>query len=191
MRAKKAKADRSPSGPKAASKRSKPDPSATPQVHSEEDASRRPELKARPIGSRRKAGPAKPGVRGGTLFQGQSATEGGASTTAESAPERTAPVKRVVLPAQEGGEARYPFATYRPAPPDEKAEVEELAAVTGAKPAREVSTGFVLGIALIVVALLSGIFIVRLGKRVNSLEKRVSRLDSAEMRTADAALPLP
>lgn len=151
-----------------------------------EDIERPPRLKVKPVGSRSEAEVPGPTVRGGTLFGDQEA-EG---PPAADAPEQRPP-KKVVHVRREQGEVRHPYATYRSAPPDEAAEKRELAAIAGSKPPREVSTGFVLGIALIVVALLSGIFIVRLSKKVGALEARITRLESAGTKSVIAQRRLP
>ncbi len=184
MTAKKKKPDRKPKDLKAGPQEGTAD--AESQVRlPDQDIAHRPQMKVKPIGSRPGVEPATPRVRRGTLFRTREGDEDPAPA------ERTKPPKKVILPPPHGAETRYPFATHRPAPPDEKAEVEELAAVTGVRPAREVSTGFVLGVALIVVVLLGGIIMVRLGKKVGSLEQRISRLETTELQTAAAPLLSP
>jgi hypothetical protein len=77
------------------------------------------------------------------------------------------------------------YATHRPAPADEAAEKAHLAAVTGQRPKeRELSTGFLIGVGLIVLALIGGVSIVRLEKHVQRLEQRVSQLEHAPTQTA-------
>lgn len=92
-------------------------------------------------------------------------------------------------PSLEGG--RYPFATHAPAPPDEEAEQAELDALAHRKPERMISTGFLLGIALIVVVLVGGMWIGRLGKKVAALENRVNRIEGQQVHTAALDLPAP
>jgi hypothetical protein len=153
----------------------------------DEDIAHRPHLKVRPMGSRAPAEPAKQAVRGGTLFRpAPKPEEEPRPAEAELAAEPPEPPqpKSPVPPPKEEVEVRLAFATHRPPPPDEKAEKEELAAVTGVKQEREVPTALVLGIALIVVAWLCGIFIVRLHKKVSTLETRLTRLEHPRTRTA-------
>jgi hypothetical protein len=146
----------------------------------EEDIAHRPHLKVKPIGSRSPAGAHRPTVHKGTLVDADGA---GADEGDQPARDWTPPNK-VVLPTPGGEEVRFPFATHRPAPADEAAEEQELAAVTGTSTEREVSTGFLLGMALLVVVLIGGIWLVRLGRKVGSLERRLSRLEAAEVTTA-------
>ncbi len=112
----------------------------------------------------------RPGVRAGSLFkadgEGEAEAEGGKAEPADR--------PKVVVPPLEG---RYPYATYRPAPEDEDEEKRRLEAAGGAAPERRVSTGFVLGVALIVVVLVGGIWLARLGKKVTRLESRIARLE--------------
>ena len=165
----------------------------------EEDVPNRPQLKVKPIGSRTDAAPSKPSVRAGTLFGKKDPKEDSRAEAPtiivepkRSAPSpQQAPHKKVVLPPAEQRDVRSAFATHRPAPPDERAEKEELAAVTGDDPAPQVSTGFVLGLALIVVVLVGGVLVARLGKRVHSLERRVRTIETADTETALAGRPAP
>jgi hypothetical protein len=156
-----------------------------PAVHRpDEEIANRPQLKVRPIGSRPGTDSPKPTVRGGTLFR--SADKPPDARASEAKPtdavrEDAAPRKAAPAP-QETAEVRFPYATHRPAPPDEKAEKAELAALTGAKAEREIPTGLVLGLALIVVALVGGVFTVRLSKKVGALEQRLTRLERPEAR---------
>ena len=62
---------------------------------------------------------------------------------------------------------------------------------THRKPERTVSTGFLLGIALIVVVLVGGMWIGRLGKKVAALENRVNRIEGQQVHTAALDLPAP
>jgi hypothetical protein len=150
----------------------------------EEDIANKPQLKVRPIGSRASADSPKPTVRGGTLFR--SPEKPSASWAAEAPPPdvltEDAVPKKAAPAAQEAAEVRFPYATHRTAPPDEKAEKAELAALTGPKAEREISTGLVLGLALIAVALVSGVFTVRLMKKVGALEQRLSKLERPDAR---------
>ena len=145
-----------------------------------DDIPRKPQLKVRPIGSPKEADAPAPAVRGGTLFESQKPSGAEPAADAEGAPA----ARRVSLPPRDEQDVRYPYATHRPAPPDEKAEKKELAAVTGRKPEREFSTGFVLGVALIVVVLVGGVLVARLQKKVGALEQRVSRMEGQNARTA-------
>ncbi len=127
-----------------------------------EEAPERPALKVK-----------QPSVKAGTLFQPEddSADEGQARG-GESAPEEEG--KKIVMPPLEG---RYPYATHAPPPPDPEAERQNDKARAGASSEREISTGFVLGIALIVLSLVAGIFILGLRKKVRRLESRVEHLE--------------
>jgi len=152
----------------------------------DEDIAHRPHLKVRPMGSRAPAEPAKQAVRGASLFRPAEKPEEEAKpsptvSTAEPADEPK--TKNSVPPPEQDVGARLAFATHRPAPPDEKAEKEELAAIAGPKPQREISTPLVLGVALIVVAWLCGIFIVRLHRKVDALETRLTKLEPPRGRT--------
>jgi hypothetical protein len=137
----------------------------------------RPRLRPRRPGSGRDEAPSGPAKRAGTLY-GESGAGGDAeesSSAGENSDEDATP-RKVVMPPLEG---RYPYATYRSAPADEKAEKEELKAVSDSGAERRISTGFVLGIALVVVVLLGGIWLARLGNKVQSLQNRVARLEEA------------
>jgi len=162
----------------------------------DEDIAHRPHLKVRPIGSR-PADPGKPAVRGGTLFRAQPKPEATPEPEALAESQDQPAAKKVALPAPEETEARYAYATHRPPPADAKAEKEVLAALTGTKPEREVPTALVLGVALIVVALLSGVFIVRLTQKVGAIERRMNALEGPARRAVTvrprtaAARPAP
>ena len=95
----------------------------------------------------------------------------------------------VMPPAPEA--SRNPFATHGPPPPDEKAEEAELAALTNRKSERTYSTGFILGIALVVVVVIGGVWLARLGKKVANLESRLSRIEGHQVQTAALDLPGP
>jgi len=87
-------------------------------------------------------------------------------------------VKRVSLPTPQELASRYAFATYRSAP-SEEGDGQGHSGGTGAPASeRELSTGFVLGVALVVVVLVGGIWLARMGRRVGRLEKRVEALES-------------
>lgn len=165
-----------------------------PAVHRpDEEIADRPQLKVRPIGSRTSAEPQKPTVRGGTLFRGadkpSEARDPGAKPsdvlTEDTMPRKARPA------AQEAAEVRFPYATHRSPPPDERAEKAELAALTGAKAERDISTGLVLGFALIAVALVSGVFTVRLTKRMGALEQRLSKLERSDARAGATSPQTP
>ncbi len=141
-----------------------------------------PRLKPKPVGSRTEEEKAGPATRGGTLF--------GTPNQDGTRPPEKLP-KKIKFPRRIRDEVRSPYATYRPAPPDEAAEKQEVAAISGRPVEREVSAGFLLGIALIIVALIGGIMIVRLGKKVGVLEQRISRLESAQGGSAIADGRLP
>jgi len=143
----------------------------------EDDIEDMPRLKPKPVGSRTEEEKNRPSTRGGTLF----GLEG-----KDEAPSARKLPKKIMFPKRIGAEARSPYATYRPAPPDEEAERQEVAAISGRRPDREVSAGFLLGIALIVLTLVGGIMIARLGNKVGALEQRIARLESAQRGSAIA-----
>ena len=139
-------------------------------------------------------------MRAGSLFDGSAeagAAPEGDIPTAEAttliiepgaavSPPREHPPKKVSLPAAASREASSAFATHRPAPATKKAERAELASVTGGKSGREVSAGFILGVGIIVITLVGGLMVARMGKRVRSLETRLGQLEAAEMEVATA-----
>ncbi len=120
-------------------------------------------------------------VRAGSLFKADGERSSAADREAEP-PDRP----KVVVPPLEG---RYPYATYGPAPEDEDEERRRLEAAGGSSPERRVSTGFVLGVALIVVVLVGGIWLARLGKKVSRLESRIARLEQPAEPPAGPAAP--
>lgn len=126
-----------------------------------EDAADQPALKVK-----------KPRVRAGALFQPEDDTSD-AAETGEGEKQAKKKSAKVVIPPLEG---RYPYATHAPPPPESD---EQGGKKPGAGPTseREISTGFVLGVALIVVALAAGIFIAGLRKKVSRLQSRVERLE--------------
>ncbi|MHC4593007.1 MAG: hypothetical protein ACYS8L_09985 [Planctomycetota bacterium] len=161
-----------------------------------QDIAHRPHLKVKPIGSRGGGDDDSadmPTVKAGTLFAGQEASgeSGAAQEGADSAADGGAATRRVILPMPGVAELRFPYATYRSAPADEDAEKVELAALTGTRREREVSAGFLLGVALIIVMLAGGVLIGRLQKRVGSLESRLRILEDADMRTAALPTSMP
>ncbi|MHC4789357.1 MAG: hypothetical protein ACYS8K_09180, partial [Planctomycetota bacterium] len=101
------------------------------------------------------------------------------------------PTPKVVRLRPEGAEQRYPWATYRSPPPDEAAEREELVAAGETVQEREISAGFVLGIALVVITLACGMLIGRLQRKVRSLENRIGMLENVETQTAQAPPYVP
>ena len=113
--------------------------------------------------------------------------------TAAAEPEQMmgeAPRKTSKLPRLEPKRVPSLFATHRPAPPDEEAEKAQLAALTGQKAKaqdRQVSTGFLLGAALIVMLLVGGVVIARMDKHVRGLEARVSSLEQPHLRAVAVA----
>ncbi len=97
---------------------------------------------------------------------------------AEQAPMTEAPRKLAKLPRIDPNRGPSIFATHAPPPPDEAAEKAQLATVTGRKAKeREMSAGFLLGVALIVLTLVGGVIVVRLEKHVQRLENRISTLE--------------
>ena len=139
------------------------------------DAGDRPGLKAMPVGSRRSP-EQKPKIKSGTLFKEMD----GDPAQAPADPEPPREVPKVVMPPIDTTQQRFVAAIHRPPPEDQQAEKQELVAVGGVASERQVSTGFVLGIALIVTVLAGGIWLTRMGKRVGALETRLSQLESPE-----------
>ncbi len=162
---------------------------------------RRPRLRVKPVGSRDGAAARQARKRNGTLFEGEAdSTTSTEETTAqgdaarpeqpspaeESAPDEDAPKdKKVVVPPLQ---RQYPYATYRSAPTDPEDEAPEQKQAS-AKPfaEREISTGFLLGVALVVVVLVGGIWVARLQNRVAGLEARISQLEGPPPAEAPAA----
>jgi hypothetical protein len=138
------------------------------RLHRPDDEIRdRPSLKVKPAKHRDASG-------------GKAAAKPVKAATPASAKQKKQPkkqAKKISLPPPEEVEMRYAFATHRPAPPDRSGEKKELASVNASVGRREVSTGFVLGVALIVAVLLAGILIARLQSRVGALEHRLSLLE--------------
>ncbi|MFO8006584.1 MAG: hypothetical protein R6V05_02495 [Candidatus Brocadiia bacterium] len=127
----------------------------------------------------------RPAVRAGSLFKADGEGEGKGEEGEAEPTERP----KVVVPPLEG---RYPYATYRSAPEDEEAEQRRLEAAGGTSTERRVSTGFVLGVALVVVVLVGGIWLAHLGKKVGRLESRITRLEQpAEAPGSSAAGHIP
>jgi len=153
--------------------------SAEPELHRpDEEIPNRPRLKPKPVGSRQDVAAAGPVLKGGTLVDGPEPSAPGGE-----APQ-PGPPKKVALPRVQDP-AALAYGTYRSAP--HKATASQNAPATAPRPdeERRVSTGFVLGIALIVVVLLGGIWLARLSTRTRSLESRIAKLEAA----APAALP--
>ena len=152
-----------------------------------DDIPNRPRLKVKQQGEPKEApspDAPRPATLRGTLFGPQ---KGDSPLPADMSPQDVSEdeksvreAKTVVVPPPNG----YPFATHRPPLPDEKAEKAELAAITGRKVERDVSTGFVLGIALVVIMLVGGVLIAKLGNKVAALETRVHKLEGAGVQTA-------
>jgi len=138
----------------------------------------RPALKVKPLGSRGETPPAGVGLKAGSLF---SAAGGRPNDVSEEA--GPGPAKRIVLRPPEARSARI-LATYGPAPADQRAEREQVAAFGAAPGERCVSAGFILGVALIAVSMLGGIFIARLSRKVGELQQRVARLEASGPRAA-------
>jgi hypothetical protein len=103
-------------------------------------------------------------------------------------PSLAEPPKKVTrLPRIDPNRDPALYATHRPAPPDEAAEKAHLVAVTGQRAVeRQVSSGFLIGVALIVVVLIGGVLLARMGKHVQRLDSRVSALEQS--RTPASAL---
>ncbi len=159
----------------------------------EEDIANKPLLKVRPMGSRTSADSPKPSVRGGTLFR--PAERPFEPRPAEARPpeadKEETPSRSDSHADEQAPDVRFAYATHRSAPADEEAEKAELAALTGRKAEREISTGLLLGVALIVVALVGGIFVVRLNKKVTTLEQRLAKLETPRAPAAVLKPPAP
>jgi hypothetical protein len=113
--------------------------------------------------------------------------------TADDEPQQLmgdVPRKTSKLPRIDPRREPSPFATHRPAPPDDEAEEAQLAAVTGRKVEareRQISTGFLIGAGLIVMLLVGGVVLARMEKHVRGLESRVSALEQPHMRAVAVA----
>jgi hypothetical protein len=115
-----------------------------------------------------------------------------AEEPAQAAPHPTPAPARQVPPPAGGDDPRFRYATYRTAPHDEPASRwRQLAARITRDGTREISTGFVLGVALILVILIGGVWVARLSNRVSMLEQRLVRLEQGPVTTADAGDVLP
>ncbi len=165
----------------------------------------RPQLKVKPISHEDAVEAA---AEAGSEATGQSATAQAATIIVEQPEADTAPGAAVEMPeAEEAATADAPrkvsrlpridpnrdpslYATHRPAPPDETAERAQLAAATGrVAKGREISAGFLIGVALIVLALVGAVTIVRLEKHVRRLESRISALEQVQPQTAALSQP--
>jgi len=157
------------------------------EATAEQDA-QRPVLKAKPVGSRTDADAAKAAVRAGTLY---APDETPAAPSGEQPDDERAMMKTIVMPPLEERDPRFLYATHRPPPPEE--ESAKPKAPRPSKPAeeRQVSAGFLLGTALIVVVLVGGIWIARLSRKVTSLEQRISSLEGSHTGTMVSALGRP
>jgi len=93
----------------------------------------------------------------------------------EPAPDKKR--KKVVLPSAHTAATRIPLASQRTAPASGQAQGAELATIRATPLERQYSTGFILGIAIVAVSLIAGIFIARLHKKTNRLESRLDRLE--------------
>jgi len=92
-------------------------------------------------------------------------------------PSDQKPRKKVALPSAADEIFRYPYATHRHPPLTEEEEKQELVQFGGTPPAKEYSTGFILGIAIIIVSLITGIVLARLHRRVKTLERRLEGVE--------------
>jgi len=147
-----------------------------------DDVNDRPSLKVKPRGSR-DGDPAPAEQRAEEPTQAAEEPSGAeepkpaeaSGSPAEKGPAK--PRKKVSLPPREEVEARQAYATYRPAPAGKAGERKQLATVNRGAGEREISAGFVLGVALILVATIAGVLIMRLRARVGRLETRVQELE--------------
>ncbi|NLW49278.1 MAG: hypothetical protein GXY85_00345 [Candidatus Brocadiaceae bacterium] len=103
---------------------------------------------------------------------------------AQKQPDAEERTRTVVLAPPPAPNGRNPFATHGPPPTDEEAARAELAVFGSGLPERRFSTGFVLGVALVVVVLVGGIWLSRLGNRVAMLENRLNRVEGIPVQTA-------
>jgi len=165
----------------------------------DDEIAEKPRLIVKPVGSRQESTEAKPGLRAGTLYaaEGEPApeappsaepvAEAQAEAQAAEPAEQETPRPSGKLPRIEPNRKPLLYATHRPPPKDEKEEQEQLAAITGRQAEqREVSAGFLLGVALIVVVLIGGIMLSRVQKRLRRLEARISLLERGNTVTAEA-----
>jgi len=104
-------------------------------------------------------------------------------------PSDQKPRKKVALPSAADEIFRYPYATHRHPPLTEEEEKQELVQFGGTPPAREYSTGFILGIAIIVVSLITGIVLVRLHHRVKTLERRLDGVENLVATPSSSSAP--
>ncbi len=149
----------------------------------------RPVLKAMPVGSRIAAEERTTGVRAGSLYSPEDAAGGGAQS-APAGNDQSEP-RKVVVPPLEQRDSRFDYATYRTAPDQTEASSEKKSVAPVPRGERRISTGFVLGTALIVIALISGIALVRLHKKVRALEQRISAIEDGRAPGFAQAHPAP
>ena len=97
------------------------------------------------------------------------------------------PRRKVVLPSAADEMFRYPYATHRHPPQSEKEEKQELAELRGARPGREYSTGFILGVVIVVISLVAGIALARLHNRVKALERRIDGVENVVATSSSAS----
>lgn len=110
---------------------------------------------------------------------------------AAAQPAEAGPPRHVPPPAGDD-DPRFRYATYRAAPADEPASKWSwLTGLFTRDGGREISTGFVLGVALVVVILIGGIWLARLGNKVGRLEQRLTQLEQGSVATADAGETIP
>jgi hypothetical protein len=131
-------------------------------------------------------------------------TEAGADAQPDSSAAGK-PVKRVSLPSLEEADAHMEYAAHRADPPADMSApepvaeaaaeppeevVDDAAAPDDARPVasnaisdgveeveKELSSGFILGIALVVVVLVFGLVMARMHGRINRLESRISKVE--------------
>lgn len=103
----------------------------------------------------------------------EESVEAGAEETGvvEEPADKREPV--MVDPSMQPGAMDYPYATHRLAPDTREGE---LASVGFEK---RVSSGFIIGVLIIVVALITGLSIVSQHKRISTLEERIRALEEA------------
>lgn len=87
--------------------------------------------------------------------------------------------RRIIRPTQEQKAAILPFAVNAPPPPLQSEREAEALAAAGKAAARQYSTGFILGVALVVITLVGGIFVSVLYNKVRKLEGRITALEHA------------
>lgn len=168
-----------------------------PRVRRPDEDIRRPRLRVKRKEEREGADPvARPTAEAASEENAQPAPEQGtdaapADAAQEPASAQSGPPRHVPPPAGDD-DPRFRYATYRAAPADEPpAKWAWLTSLVTRDGTGEISTGFVLGVALVLVVLIGGIWLSHLGNKVGRLEQRLTQLEQAAVTTADARELLP